>query len=177
MGLYNSRDTVITYRRSARSGGCGIPHRLAHRSVTELQASIRKRINERDKITKPFTARLDQRGRHDRFEHDPRAPVTEAAVFDAAAETLGVLGVPVVGRAGSLVRAKRSMSRQIWMTYSPRSWTMNGAVHGSSASSSVFDEVRPSTRITCHHRPTERKRVLGSDYTMVVTTGATRARC
>lgn len=42
------------------------------------------------------TARLDQRGRHDRFEHDPAAAATETAMFRNAAATLARLGVPVL---------------------------------------------------------------------------------
>jgi dTMP kinase len=43
-----------------------------------------------------ITARLDQRGRHDRFEHDPGAVSTETAMFRDAAATLTGLGVPVI---------------------------------------------------------------------------------
>jgi dTMP kinase len=43
-----------------------------------------------------ITARLDQRGRHDRFEHDPRAASTETAMFRDASATLSSLGVPVI---------------------------------------------------------------------------------
>jgi dTMP kinase len=42
-----------------------------------------------------ITARLDQRGRHDRFEDDPDAARTETALFRDAAATLTSLGVPV----------------------------------------------------------------------------------
>jgi hypothetical protein len=42
-----------------------------------------------------ISARLDQRGRHDRFEHDPAPAGTEAAMYRAAAATLAGLGVPV----------------------------------------------------------------------------------
>ena len=43
-----------------------------------------------------ITARLDQRGRHDRFEHDPGAAASETAMFRDAAATLARLGVPVL---------------------------------------------------------------------------------
>jgi dTMP kinase len=43
-----------------------------------------------------ITARLDQRGRHDRFEDDPRAASTEVAMFRDASETLTNLGVAVL---------------------------------------------------------------------------------
>lgn len=42
-----------------------------------------------------ISARLDQRGRHDRFEHDLAPAETEAAMYRDAAETLASLGVPV----------------------------------------------------------------------------------
>jgi dTMP kinase len=43
-----------------------------------------------------ITARLDRRGRHDRFEHDPAAASTETAMFRDVAATLVGLRVPVV---------------------------------------------------------------------------------
>jgi dTMP kinase len=43
-----------------------------------------------------ITARLDQRGRHDRFERDPGAASTETAMFRDASATLAGLGVPVI---------------------------------------------------------------------------------
>jgi dTMP kinase len=43
-----------------------------------------------------ITARLDQRGRHDRFEHDPGAASIETAMFRDAAAALAGLGVRVV---------------------------------------------------------------------------------
>lgn len=43
-----------------------------------------------------ITARLDRRGRHDRFEHDPAAASTETAMFRDAAATLASLGVTVI---------------------------------------------------------------------------------
>ncbi len=43
-----------------------------------------------------ITARLDQRGRHDRFEHDSGAASTETAMFRDAAAALAGLGVRVV---------------------------------------------------------------------------------
>jgi dTMP kinase len=43
-----------------------------------------------------ITARLDQRGRHDRFEDDPGAASTETAMFRDASATLAGLGVPVI---------------------------------------------------------------------------------
>jgi dTMP kinase len=43
-----------------------------------------------------ITARLDQRGRHDRFERDPGAASTETAMFRDASATLTALGVPVI---------------------------------------------------------------------------------
>jgi len=42
-----------------------------------------------------ITARLDQRGRHDRFEHQPAPAATEAAMYRDAAQTLAGLGVHV----------------------------------------------------------------------------------
>jgi dTMP kinase len=42
-----------------------------------------------------ITARLDQRGRHDRFERDPAPAGTEAAMYRDAAATLVGLGVQV----------------------------------------------------------------------------------
>ncbi len=42
-----------------------------------------------------ITARLDQRGRHDRFEYQPAPAETEAAMYRDAAQTLAGLGVPV----------------------------------------------------------------------------------
>jgi dTMP kinase len=42
-----------------------------------------------------ISARLDQRGRHDRFEHDPPPDGTEAAMYRDAATALAGLGVPV----------------------------------------------------------------------------------
>jgi hypothetical protein len=41
-----------------------------------------------------ITARLDRRGRHDRFEHDPAAASTETAMFRDVAATLVGLRVP-----------------------------------------------------------------------------------
>jgi dTMP kinase len=43
-----------------------------------------------------ITARLDQRGRHDRFEYDPVAAASETAMFQDAAATLAGLDVPVL---------------------------------------------------------------------------------
>lgn len=43
-----------------------------------------------------ITARLDQRGRHDRFERAPGAASTETAMFRDASATLTGLGVPVI---------------------------------------------------------------------------------
>jgi dTMP kinase len=42
-----------------------------------------------------ITARLDQRGRHDRFENDPDSARTETAMFREAATTLTAMGVHV----------------------------------------------------------------------------------
>jgi len=42
-----------------------------------------------------ISARLDQRGRHDRFERDPAPAGTEAAMYRDAATALAGLGVPV----------------------------------------------------------------------------------
>lgn len=42
-----------------------------------------------------ITARLDERGRHDRFEHDPRSARIETALFGDAAATLTGMGVNV----------------------------------------------------------------------------------
>lgn len=42
------------------------------------------------------TARLDQRGRHDRFEDQPAPEATETAMYRDAAGTLAGLGVPVI---------------------------------------------------------------------------------
>lgn len=43
-----------------------------------------------------LVARLNQRGRHDRFEDDPAPPGTEDAMFAAAADLLAGRGVPVI---------------------------------------------------------------------------------
>jgi dTMP kinase len=43
-----------------------------------------------------ITARLDKRGRHDRFEDDPAPPGTEDAMFRDAASILESRGVPVI---------------------------------------------------------------------------------
>jgi dTMP kinase len=43
-----------------------------------------------------LTARLDQRGRHDRFEDDPAPPGVEDGMFTAAADLLAERGVPVI---------------------------------------------------------------------------------
>lgn len=43
-----------------------------------------------------LAARLDQRGRHDRFEDEPAPPGTEDAMFAAAADLLAGRGVPVI---------------------------------------------------------------------------------
>jgi dTMP kinase len=42
-----------------------------------------------------ISARLDQRGRHDRFENDPAPAATEAAMYRDAATALAGLGVPI----------------------------------------------------------------------------------
>ena len=43
-----------------------------------------------------LAARLDQRGRHDRFEDEPAPPGAEHAMFTAAADVLAERGVPVI---------------------------------------------------------------------------------
>lgn len=43
-----------------------------------------------------LAARLDQRGRHDRFEDEPAPPGAEDAMFTAAADVLAERGVPVI---------------------------------------------------------------------------------
>jgi dTMP kinase len=43
-----------------------------------------------------LAARLDQRGRHDRFENNPVSPGEEDAMFAAAADLLAGRGVPVI---------------------------------------------------------------------------------
>jgi dTMP kinase len=42
-----------------------------------------------------ITARLDTRGRHDRFEHDPHSSQIETALFADAAATLAGMGITV----------------------------------------------------------------------------------
>lgn len=59
-----------------------------------------------------ITARLQRRGRHDRFEHDPGAARTETAMFAEAAATLTSLGVNVC-RADTGTQSPRQVARQI----------------------------------------------------------------
>ncbi len=59
-----------------------------------------------------ITARLDQRGRHDRFEHDPAAASTETAMFRDACATLTGLGVPVI-RIDTGILSPQQAARQI----------------------------------------------------------------
>jgi dTMP kinase len=54
-----------------------------------------------------ISARLDQRGRHDRFEHDPPPDGTEAAMYRDAATALAGLGVPVTQIDTSLLTPKQ----------------------------------------------------------------------
>ncbi|MBO0802114.1 MAG: dTMP kinase [Nocardiopsaceae bacterium] len=58
-----------------------------------------------------ITARLDQRGRHDRFEHDPDSARTETAMFREAAATLTSMGVPVCQVDTGLVAPEQAASQ------------------------------------------------------------------
>ena len=59
-----------------------------------------------------ITARLQRRGRHDRFEHDPGAARTETALFAEAAVTLTSMGVNVC-HADTGTHNPRQVARQI----------------------------------------------------------------
>jgi dTMP kinase len=57
-----------------------------------------------------ITARLDERGRHDRFENDPDSARTETAMFREAAATLTGMGVHVCHVDTGLVTPEQAAS-------------------------------------------------------------------